>query len=65
MHRVMLKGTIHRATVTEHNLNYEGSITIDENLMDLAGIIPHKQVHIFTTATVSKPTPLPAREAQV
>jgi len=43
----MLKGKIHRATVTRHNLDYEGSITIDENLMDLAGIIPYEQVQIY------------------
>lgn len=43
----MLKGKIHRATVTQHNLDYEGSITIDEHLMDLAGIIPYEQVQIY------------------
>ena len=43
----MLKGKIHRATVTEQNLGYEGSITIDENLMDFSGIIPYEQVHIY------------------
>jgi aspartate 1-decarboxylase len=41
-----LKGKIHRARVTEANLNYVGSITIDENLMDASGIIENEKVHI-------------------
>ncbi len=41
-----LKSKIHRATVTEANLNYVGSITIDENLMDGAGIIEGEKVAI-------------------
>ena len=40
----MLKSKIHRATVTEAILDYEGSITIDENLMDAAGIVPYEKV---------------------
>ncbi len=47
MNRVLLKSKIHRATVTEANLDYEGSITIDKNLMDAADLIPYEQVHIF------------------
>jgi aspartate 1-decarboxylase len=47
MIRTMLKGKIHRATVTEANLHYEGSITIDRNLMDAAGIMEYEQVHIY------------------
>jgi aspartate 1-decarboxylase len=42
----MLKSKIHRATVTEANLNYMGSITIDKNLMDAAGILPNEKVQI-------------------
>lgn len=42
----LLKTKIHRATVTEANLDYEGSITIDSTLMSAAGILPHEQVHI-------------------
>lgn len=42
----MLKSKIHRATVTEANLNYVGSITIDKDLMDAAGIIEYEQVHV-------------------
>lgn len=42
----MYKGKIHKATVTEANLNYVGSITIDRHLMDAAGIIPGERVQI-------------------
>lgn len=42
----MFKGKIHRATVTEANLNYVGSITIDRTLMDAAGILPGERVQI-------------------
>jgi aspartate 1-decarboxylase len=43
----MLKCKIHRATVTEAVLHYEGSITIDETLMDAAGLVEYEQVHIY------------------
>jgi aspartate 1-decarboxylase len=43
----MLKSKIHRATVTDTNLNYEGSISIDKNLMDKAGILRNQAVNIF------------------
>jgi aspartate 1-decarboxylase len=43
----MLLGKIHRATVTETNLNYEGSITIDKTLMDAAGLLPNELVQIL------------------
>jgi aspartate 1-decarboxylase len=42
----MLKSKIHRATVTEANLNYIGSITIDKNLMDKANILEYEKVQI-------------------
>ncbi|MFZ7103717.1 MAG: aspartate 1-decarboxylase [Peptococcaceae bacterium] len=42
----MFKGKIHKAKVTEANLNYVGSITIDEELMDAAGILPNEKVQI-------------------
>lgn len=42
----MFKGKIHRATVTEANLNYVGSITIDSDLLDAAGILPGEKVQI-------------------
>ncbi|GFR34234.1 aspartate 1-decarboxylase [Thermobrachium celere] len=42
----MLKSKIHRATVTEANLNYVGSITIDEELMDAVGLLENERVQI-------------------
>ena len=42
----MLKGKIHCATVTEANLAYMGSITIDEELMEKAGILPNERVQV-------------------
>lgn len=42
----MLKGKIHCATVTEANLSYMGSITIDADLMDQAGILPNERVQV-------------------
>jgi len=47
MERRMMKSKIHRATVTESNLEYEGSITIDETLMAKANILPYEQVDIY------------------
>jgi aspartate 1-decarboxylase len=43
----MLKCKIHRATVTEAVLHYEGSITIDQTLMEAAGLVEYEQVHIY------------------
>ncbi len=45
--RVMLKGKIHRARVTETNLNYEGSIAIYKKLLRAADILPYEQVHVL------------------
>ncbi|WP_439951473.1 aspartate 1-decarboxylase [Carboxydothermus pertinax] len=42
----MMKGKIHRATVTEANLNYVGSITIDEELLEASGILPNEKVQV-------------------
>jgi len=42
----MCKSKIHRATVTDADLNYEGSITIDEELMEQADLLPYEQVHV-------------------
>lgn len=47
MKRMMLKSKIHRATLTDANLNYEGSVTIDEDLMEAADIFPFEQVQIY------------------
>jgi aspartate 1-decarboxylase len=46
MQRVMLKSKIHRATVTDSNLHYVGSITIDPDLLEAADIREHEQVHV-------------------
>jgi len=45
--RTMLKSKIHRARVTDCNIDYEGSITIDKILMDAADILPYEQVQIL------------------
>ncbi|MBN9517327.1 aspartate 1-decarboxylase [bacterium] len=47
MQRVMMKSKLHRATVTAADLHYEGSITIDEELLDAADILPNEQVHVW------------------
>jgi aspartate 1-decarboxylase len=46
MQRVMLKSKIHRATVTDCDLHYVGSITVDPDLLDAADILEHEQVHV-------------------
>lgn len=45
--RMMMKGKIHRARVTEADINYEGSITIDRRLMEAADILPYEKVHVL------------------
>lgn len=47
MLRTMFKSKIHRATVTDANLAYEGSITIDKSLLDAADILPYELVHVY------------------
>ena len=47
MHLSAFKSKIHRATVTEANLNYEGSVTLDADLMEAANILPHEQVQVL------------------
>lgn len=47
MKRTLFKSKIHRATVTDANLEYEGSITLDEELMKAADILPWEQVHVW------------------
>lgn len=46
MQRLMCKSKIHRATVTDANLNYEGSITLDLDLMEAADLLPHERVQV-------------------
>lgn len=47
MQRILLKSKIHRATVTEARLHYEGSITLDRALMETADIVPHERVDVY------------------
>jgi len=47
MMRILCKSKIHRATVTDANLNYEGSLTLDPLLMEAAGLVPFEQVHVL------------------
>ena len=47
MLQYMLKSMIHRATVIEADLNYEGSLTVDRNLMDAVGLYPYERVNIY------------------
>ena len=59
----MLKAKLHRATVTQTDLHYEGSISIDRDLLDDSGILPHEQVDVlninngerFTTYAIEAP----------
>ncbi len=59
--RIMFRSKIHRATITASDLHYEGSITIDPNLLEAADILPYEQVdvldidsgHRFTTYTIA------------
>ncbi|MFD1928164.1 aspartate 1-decarboxylase [Sporosarcina siberiensis] len=46
MLRMMMNSKLHRATVTEADLNYIGSITIDSDLLDAAGMLPNEKVHV-------------------
>jgi aspartate 1-decarboxylase len=47
MHRTLLKSKIHRATVTDCELHYEGSCAIDEDLLNAANLVENEQVHIW------------------
>ncbi|MCI5224265.1 MAG: aspartate 1-decarboxylase [Candidatus Electrothrix sp. AR4] len=47
MQRTMLKAKIHRATITEADLNYDGSLTIDQDLLEASGILPFEKVKVY------------------
>lgn len=47
MQRIMCKSKIHRARVTDANLDYEGSITIDGDLMDIADLVAYEKVQVY------------------
>ncbi len=47
MNRHILKSKVHQAVVTQTDLDYEGSLTLDEALMNAADMVPFEQVHVF------------------
>jgi aspartate 1-decarboxylase len=47
MQRQMLKAKLHKATITEADLHYEGSLTIDKELLDAVGILPFERVKVY------------------
>ena len=47
MNLTLLKGNIHRATITQCDLNYEGSLTVDEALLEASGILPYEQIDVL------------------
>ena len=56
MKRTMLGGKIHRAVVTEANVDYEGSVSVDEDLLEAAGILPGEVVHIWDVTNAARLT---------
>ncbi len=56
MKRVLLKSKIHRATVTEANLEYNGSVTIDRDLLAAADIVEYEQVQIYNITSGTRLT---------
>jgi aspartate 1-decarboxylase len=50
MQRQMLKSKVHRARVTEADLNYEGSLTLDRELMRAANLLPYEKIHVFNVS---------------
>ena len=54
MRRSMLKSKIHRATVTEADLHYEGSLTLDARLLHAADIVPYEEVHVWNVTRGSR-----------
>ena len=54
MHREVLRGKIHRATVTEANLEYEGSLTVDVELMEAAGLSAYERIDVYDVTNGSR-----------
>src|SRR5437660_375217 len=54
MMRMMCKSKVHGATVTESNLHYVGSLTIDRNLMEAANMVPYEWLHVVNVTTGSR-----------
>jgi aspartate 1-decarboxylase len=69
MELTLLKGKIHRAAVTQCDLHYEGSISVDSALMERAGILPHEQVDVLNINTGNRFTtyaiPAPAGSGMI
>jgi aspartate 1-decarboxylase len=55
MLRTMMKSKIHRATVTQADLHYVGSVTVDEDLLDAADLLPGELVHIVDVTNGARP----------
>lgn len=56
MQLTMLKSKIHRLTVTDANLEYEGSFTLDTDLMDAAGLLPHERIDVLNVTNGNRLT---------
>lgn len=56
MLRRMLKSKLHRATVTEANLDYEGSLTVDADLLEMADILEFEEIHVWNVTSGSRLT---------
>lgn len=54
MVRTLLKSKIHRATVTRADLHYEGSLTLDQDLMKAGDLVPHEHIHVWNVTTGSR-----------
>lgn len=54
MRRTMLKSKIHRATVTQADVHYEGSLTLDPHLLRAADIVPYEEVHVWNVTRGSR-----------
>lgn len=54
MKRTLLKSKIHRATVTDADLNYDGSITVDSSLLEAADIVPYERVDVYDVTNGSR-----------
>jgi aspartate 1-decarboxylase len=54
MQREVLRGKIHRATVTEANLEYEGSLTVDADLLEAAGLAPYERIDVYDITNGSR-----------
>src|SRR6516225_7398893 len=54
MRRSMLKSKIHRATVTQAEVDYEGSLTVDAGLLEAADILPFEEIHVWNVTRATR-----------